>query len=62
VTDCSSFSGAVKVGDRVVVDPGGDWGRSWGEVLALMSDDRLHIRLDSGGKIIVPAGVCWGER
>lgn len=56
-----SFSGQCQIGDRVIVDPGGDWGRSRGKVFDLLPDECVHVRLDSGGTIIVQASICWNE-
>jgi hypothetical protein len=51
---------AVSLGQRVRVDAGDDAGRPWGCVVEIVDADRVLVRLDHGGVLVVSRGMLRG--
>ena len=51
--------GHVMAGQKVMI-AGGEWGETWGRVRRVLDADRAEIRLDHGGRMIVPRSMLKG--
>jgi preprotein translocase subunit YajC len=49
----------LEAGQKVMI-AGGEWGETWGRVRRVLDADRAEIRLDHGGRMIVPRSMLKG--
>jgi len=49
----------LEAGQKVMI-AGDEWGAPWGRVHLVLDADRAEIRLDHGGRLIVPRSMLKG--